>query len=42
MYSKKTDPTIASFVAGALEIKLRAPLPDKEALAAFVRTKKDE
>jgi hypothetical protein len=42
MYSKKTDPTIASCFAGALEIKLQAPLPDKKALAAFVRTKKDE
>jgi hypothetical protein len=42
MYSKKTDPTIASFYAGALEIKLQAPLSDKAALVAFVRTKKDE
>jgi hypothetical protein len=42
MYSKKTDPAVVSFFAGALEIKLQDPLPDKETLAAFVRTKKDE
>ena len=42
MYSKKTGPTIASFFVGALEIKLQAPLPNKDALMAFVRTKKDE
>ncbi len=42
MYSKKTDPAVASFFAGALDIKLQDPLPDKETLAAFVRAKKDD
>jgi hypothetical protein len=41
-YSKETDPRFVTFYAGALEINLHAPLPDKEALTAFVKAKKDE
>jgi hypothetical protein len=40
-YSKKTDPAIVTFYAGALEIKLPDALPDAQALAAFVKTKKE-
>lgn len=41
-YLKKTDPAIVSFYAGALEGKLRSQLTDKDALVAFVRSKKDQ
>jgi hypothetical protein len=41
-YLKRTDPKTVSFYAGALEGKLRTKLSTKEALVAFVRSKKDE
>lgn len=41
-YDKKTDPAMVTFIAGALEIKLDAPLRDQAALLAFVRSKKDQ
>lgn len=41
-YDKKTNPAVATFMAGALEIKLDAPLRDQAALLDFVRSKKDQ
>jgi hypothetical protein len=41
-YSKKTDPGVVTFLAGAMDVKLHTPFPDREALAAFVRAKKDD
>ena len=40
-YLKQTDPKTVSFYAGTLEGKLQSTLPTKEALVAFVRSKKD-
>jgi len=42
MYTKKTDPDTVSFFVGALDIRFDSPLPDKQALAEFVRQKKDQ
>jgi hypothetical protein len=41
-FSKKTDPSVVTFLAGAMDVKLHTPLPDREAMAAFVRAKKDD
>ena len=41
-YLKQTDPRAVSFYVGAIEGKLRSALLSKEALIAFVRSKKDQ
>ena len=41
-YLKRTDPKTVSFYAGAIEGNLRSKLSTKEALVAFVRSKKDD
>jgi len=41
-YLKQTDPRTVSFYAGAIEGRLRSTLSNKEALIAFVRSKKDK
>ena len=41
-YLKKTDPAVVSFYSGALEGRLQSKLMDKDALVAFVRSKKDQ
>jgi hypothetical protein len=41
-YLKRTDPKTVSFYAGVLEGKLRSKVSTKEALVAFVRSKKDQ
>lgn len=41
-YLKQTDPDMVSFYAGALEVPLSSGLADREALVAFVRSKKDD
>jgi len=40
-YLKQTDPKTVSFYAGAIDGNLRSTLSSKEALIAFVRSKKD-
>lgn len=41
-YTKTTDPRLLTFYTGVLEVKLSTPLPDAEALLAFVRKEKDQ
>ncbi len=41
-YLKQTDPSLASFYAGAVEGRLRSSLTTKDELVAFVRSKKDQ
>ncbi|MBZ0170521.1 hypothetical protein MELA_01255 [Candidatus Methylomirabilis lanthanidiphila] len=41
-YLKKTDSRMVSFYVGALEGRLRSTLESKEALVAFVRSKKEQ